>query len=67
MKVVIAVEAGFLRDGASGVSSLSALSGEEAMSGPEEQTSISSFLGVVKDGARKSTDGSLEPAAGEKR
>lgn len=38
----------------SGVSSLSACSGEEAFSGPEEKSiSILPFCGVLKEGARK--------------
>jgi hypothetical protein len=36
---------------ASGVSSLSACSGDDTFSGPEEKSTSSAFRGVVKDGA----------------
>ena len=43
------IGAGF---GASGVSSLSACSGEERFSGPEEKSTSSGLRGVVNEGAR---------------
>lgn len=43
----------------SGVSSLSAFSGEEGFSGPDEK-SMSILRGVVKDGLRKAGAGFME-------
>ena len=46
--------------GASGVSSLSACSGDEAFSGPEEKSTSNGFLGVTKEGARYGDAGGLD-------
>ena len=56
-----------LEDCCSGVASLSALSGDDATSGPEEGMSTSSLVrGVTKEGARK-LEGSVFAAGVEEK